>query len=90
MTEELITPEAPQWGDLCLRFADKDEATAVLEGYDGNIDTIGIIYKPTGRLLEESPEMAPLTGWHVNVRGALLEKLLLYAVQVDTPFRVWA
>jgi hypothetical protein len=61
-----------------------------------NIDTIGIIYKPTGEMLQgedgEYPEMAPIEGWHVNVRlvggedGAALE---LFAVTPNTPVRVW-
>jgi hypothetical protein len=61
-----------------------------------NIDTIGIIYKPTGEMLQgedgEYPEMAPIDGWHVNVRladgedGAALE---LFAVTPEQPIRVW-
>jgi hypothetical protein len=66
-----------------------------------NIDTIGIIYKPTGEMVTSddgegnvvsSPEMAPIEGWHVNVRlaegedGAALE---LFAVTPEQPTRVW-
>ena len=61
-----------------------------------NIDTIGIIYKPTGEMLQGEdgpyPEMAPIEGWHVNVRladgedGAALE---LFAVTPEQPIRVW-
>lgn len=60
-----------------------------------NIDTIGIIYKPTGTMLQgedgEYPEMAPLDGWHVNVRlagedGAALEPFVVAPAQ---PVRVW-
>jgi hypothetical protein len=61
-----------------------------------NIDTIGIIYKPTGEMLQGEdgpyPAMAPIEGWHVNVRladgedGAALE---LFAVTPEQPVRVW-
>jgi hypothetical protein len=61
-----------------------------------NIDTIGIIYKPTGEMLQGEdgpyPEMAPIEGWHVNVRlvdgedGAALEP---FVVEPKTPVRVW-
>jgi hypothetical protein len=61
-----------------------------------NIDTIGIIYKPTGETLQGEdgpyPAMAPIDGWHVNVRladgedGAALE---LFAVTPEQPVRVW-
>lgn len=61
-----------------------------------NIDTIGIIYKPTGETTEQDgidvPVMAPITGWHVNVRlvpdedGSSLQP---YQVNPATPMRVW-
>ena len=63
-----------------------------------SIDSIGVIYKPTGKTITtdegEQPEMAPLTGWHVNVRlkadqetSANLEQ---YKVAPANPVRVWA
>jgi hypothetical protein len=75
------------------------------EGYEvpnyRNIDTIGVIYKPTGEVTtddnEESgieiPVMEPIAGWHVNIRVmddedvAALEPFEVYPV---TPMRVWA
>jgi hypothetical protein len=61
-----------------------------------NIDTIGVIYKPTGETLQgedgEYPEMAPIEGWHVNVRladGEDAEALEPFVVQPSTPVRVW-
>jgi hypothetical protein len=55
------------------------------------IDVIGVIYKPTGVMLEEdTPEMAPLSGWHVNTRGEMPEALQQYAVIPTNPRRVWA
>lgn len=94
--------------DFYLRFADEDEANAVLfdmqhdgEGYNkvpkyAAIDVIGTIYKPTGKLLpsedgEAVDEMAPIEGWHVNVRhlGEAAE-LAAYAVTPQNPVRGWA
>jgi hypothetical protein len=65
-----------------------------------NIDTIGIIYKPTGEMVTSddgegnvvsSPEMAPIEGWHVNVRlvGEDAEALEPFEVSPVTPVRVW-
>lgn len=84
--------------DYHLKFAD-EAAAAVL--YDGerfkypNTDVIGVIYKPTGVMLDTAegpvPEMAPTDGWHVNVRCSEEQpELDAYAVQVKTPVRVWA
>jgi hypothetical protein len=61
-----------------------------------NIDTIGLIYKLTGEMLMgedgEYPEMAPIEGWHVNVRlvdGEDAEALEPFEVSPQTPVRVW-
>jgi hypothetical protein len=60
-----------------------------------NIDTIGIIYKPTGEMLQGEdgpyPEMAPIEGWHVNVRlvGEDAAALAPFVVEPKTPVRVW-
>jgi len=59
------------------------------------VDVIGTIYKPTGNLLPtdegEVPEMAPLEGWHVNIRHtADAPELDAYKVEVATPVRGWA
>ena len=59
-----------------------------------SIDVIGVIYKPTDKLLtsEEGsfPEMVAVPGWHVNVRGEENATLTKYHVQVNTPVRMWA
>jgi hypothetical protein len=75
------------------------EDTEAVEGYEvpnyANIDTIGIIYKPTGEMLQGEdgayPEMAPIEGWHVNVRlvGEDAEALEPFVVEPKTPVRVW-
>lgn len=87
--------------DLCLKFASEDEARSVLFSEDAAnyryLDLIGTIYAPTGKMLQtdegEWPEMAPVDGWHVNVRVlpdedmAALEQ---FVVTPTTPVRVWA
>ena len=89
--------------DYFLRFADEAEANGVLFEGDGEerrakytaIDVIGTIYKPTGNMIDtdegEAPEMAPIDGWHVNVRhmGEALE-LAPFQVYPATPVRMWA
>jgi hypothetical protein len=59
------------------------------------IDVIGTIYKPTGNITTvddvRTPEMAAVTGYHVNVRhDAEAPELDSYVIQVATPSRVWA
>ena len=91
------------YNDFMLRFADPAEADSVLfegEGDDRRpkyaaIDVIGTIYKPTGNMIAtdegEVPEMAPVDGWHVNVRhNAEAPKLAAFQVFPQTPVRGWA
>ena len=59
------------------------------------VDVIGTIYKPTGKMLKtdegEVPEMAPVEGWHVNVRHtADAPELDAYKVTPKAPVRGWA
>ena len=66
----------------------------VIEGefvtrYPHSIDTIGIIYERTGGT-DEEPVMTAIPGWHVNVRGPMMPELQAYAVEVNSPVRVWA
>ncbi len=81
--------------------ADLANGIEAREGYEApnfrNIDTIGVIYKPTGEMLQGEdgpyPEMAPIPGWHVNVRvmpGEDASVLQAHAVTPATPVRVWA
>lgn len=85
--------------DYFLKFADEAEANGLL--FDGEmpryaaIDRIGTIYKPTGNMLSteegEVPEMAPIDGWHVNVRhSAAAPELAPFQVSPQTPVRGWA
>ena len=69
--------------------------TVKVSNYPGHsIDIIGVIYKPTGKLLtsEEGSfdEMAAVPGWHVNVRGEENATLAQYHIEVATPVRGWA
>ena len=80
--------------------ADPENGIEAQEGYEvsnfANIDHIGTIWKPTGKMLQteegEVPEMAPLPGYHVNVRvvGEDASALEAYRVHPVTPVRVWA
>ena len=61
-----------------------------------NIDVIGTIYRPTGKVETvdgmEVPVMAALEGYHVNVRavdGEDTSALTSFAVVPSVPMRVW-
>ena len=69
--------------------------TVKVSNFPGHaVDVIGIVYKPTGKLLtsEEGnfPEMAAVPGWHVNVRGEENATLAQHHIEVTTPVRGWA
>lgn len=85
-----------------LKFTDEAEATLLMPyAFDPElpapagltIDIVGIIHKPTGEMLtgEEGdyPEMAPIPGFHVNVRGAVPEALEPFITYPVTPSRVF-
>ena len=97
--------------DYHLRFKDAAEADAVLFTEQTNVqddiveivklpkyaavDVIGVIWKPTGKMLTteegEVPEMAPLEGWHANVRHtAEAPELVAFQVFPQAPVRGWA
>ena len=100
--------------DFMLRFADQAEADAVLFTEQTNVqddiveivkvpkyaavDVIGVIWKPTGKVLpaedgsgDAVDEMAPVEGWHVNVRHtADAPELDAYKVTPKAPVRGWA
>jgi len=62
------------------------------------VDVIGVIYKPTGNVLPSEDgsgdavnEMAPIDGWHVNVRHTdEAPELEAFRVFPQTPSRMWA
>ena len=98
--------------DYFLKFADQAEADSVLFDEQTTvqddivetfkvpkyaaIDVIGVIYKPTGKLLPSDDgdavdEMAPIEGWHANVRHtAEAPELDAYKVTPKAPVRGWA
>ena len=69
--------------------------------HDYAIDVVGVIYEPTGNTLtddegNEYPEMAPVPGWHINIRligdarRADVEAVdVTYGVTPNSPSRVW-
>jgi hypothetical protein len=62
------------------------------------LDVIGVIYRPTGKMLTtdegETQEMAPLPGWHANLRVmGEFDAETLADLAIDTPkspARGWA
>jgi hypothetical protein len=59
------------------------------------VDVIGVLYAPTGNTIHNEElsyaEMAPIEGWHVNVRHTEpAPELDAYKVEVKTPSRAWA
>lgn len=88
MTEEIIE-DAPEYGDMYLKFPDEASASEALGGYEGSVDIIGVIYN-VDNTDPENPIVTPYDGWHVNTRGPVHETLKQYAVIPTNPRRVWA
>lgn len=91
-TETLPEPESPEEIDGRQRIK-----RYVNRALFRNTDVIGVISRPTGQMVEVDgvsvPEMAPLPGWHVNVRLLPDEDgsaLAPYSVTPSAPMRVWA
>lgn len=80
---------------LLYRTEHFQEQTYLVPNYLA-VDAIGTVYKPTGNMLtsEEGmqfPEMAPVDGWHANVRVTEEKpELEPYRVHPNAPVRVWA
>jgi hypothetical protein len=70
----------------------------VTDGHKYALDVIGVIYKPTGKMLDtdmgEVPETAPLPGYHANLRVMTAdfdpESLADLACNPKAPARGWA
>jgi hypothetical protein len=75
--------------DLYLKFKDEAQSIKALDGYEGSIDVIGIIYD-VDNTDPENPVITPKEGWHVNTRGPTPEALVQFAVFPVQPRRVWA
>jgi hypothetical protein len=88
-TAELV--KAGVW----LKFTDQDKKVVYGDAPDYLTDVIGLIYKPTGKMLKnedgiEFEEMADVGGWHVNFRGKLPETIKQYKITVSgIPYRIW-
>jgi hypothetical protein len=59
------------------------------------VDVIGVLYAPTGKTIHNEElsyaEMAPIDGWHVNVRHTEeAPELEAFRVFPQTPSRMWA
>lgn len=61
-----------------------------------DLDVIGQIFKPTGRMIQmvegECPETAAIPGYHANIRGITDEQaaLLPTIAKPNNPVRIWA
>jgi hypothetical protein len=90
---ETPTEETPvvgvAYGDLYLKFPDEASASEALEGYEGSVDIIGIIYN-VDNTDPENPVVTPMDGWHVNTRGPMTLELEAFSVIPTHPRRVWA
>lgn len=90
MDEEGVETQTPD-GDVYL----------VAHTHDYAIDVVGTIYEPTGETLTDDegvayPAMAPVDGWHVNIRlvtDAMRETVealnASHGVTPNSPSRVW-
>ena len=84
--------------DMKLKTADKGSMNAALSPWRSvcEIDEIGVIYLPTGDVLSgeygDEPVVAPISGWHVNVRTTssdAADALRHLEVTPEKPVRVW-
>ena len=64
---------------------------------DSAVDVVGVIHKPTGRMLPDTegnqhPEPLPIDGWHVNLSGDVApEGLEAFEIAApETPSRIFA
>lgn len=85
--------EASLWSALDAAGLVNDEHQPV----GVSLTVIGPIYKPTGEMQIvdgiEQPVMAPVPGYHANLRGELTAEqvaLLPLVPEPVTPYRVWA
>jgi hypothetical protein len=76
---------------LLQEVTDDDGNVTNIVSQNCMVDIIGLIHKPTGKILKDNvPEFADVGGWHVNVRGDLPEIIKPYKITVTgTPYRIW-
>ena len=85
--------------DIKLKTEDKSSMDAALSLWRSmcEIDEIGVIYLPTGKMTtgddgEQEPVMTAIDGWHVNVRTTssdAADALRHLEVTPENPVRVW-
>lgn len=85
--------------DMKLKSEDKSSMDAALLPWRDvcEVDEIGVIYQPTGEVTissggDEVDVMAPIAGWHVNVRTTNQDAaaaLSRFEVTPVNPVRVW-
>lgn len=78
-------------------FAQWAAEGAAIPSYIGTVavDPVGVIHKPTGVVLQDAdgngyPEMAPVSGWHVNLSDSVPELAAFEIEAPATPARVFA
>lgn len=77
------------------------DAHLVMHSHTHSFDIVGLIHEPTGTMLTDAegmeyPEMAPIPGWHVNlrIRGDYMRSDAeaidaAFGVSPVTPHRTW-
>ena len=80
---------------------DDGDPYLVMHSHNHSFDIVGLIHEPTGNMLTddkgmEYPEMAPIPGWHVNlrIRGDYMRTEAeaidaVSGVEPVTPHRTW-
>jgi hypothetical protein len=98
--QDTVTEVDPETGEETV--TNVGDPYLVQNTHDYAMDIVGVIHRPTGNMLtdaegNEYPEMAPLDGWHINIRligdaaRETVEALnVAYGVVPKTPARVWA
>ena len=97
--QDYTTVVDPETGEESTQI--EGDPYLVMHTPDYAIDVVGTISEPTGNILtdadgNEYPEMAPVPGWHINIRlmgdarRADVEALdNLYGITPNSPSRVW-
>lgn len=97
--QDTTTEVDPETGEEHVQL--EGEPYLVSTTHDYATDVVGVIYEPTGNMLtdtegNEYPEMAPVPGWHINIRligdarRADVEAVdATHGVTPSSPYRVW-
>ena len=97
--QDYVTVVDEETGESSL--VEDGESYLLTHSHEYAIDVVGTIQEPTGTMLtddegNEYPEMAPVDGWHVNIRlvgDAVRETVealdTTHGVTPNSPSRVW-